>query len=109
MGERASPRRTPAVMRALFALVLLVVAAVGLSFGVENGHPVTFRYYVGEARVSLSLLLVLTATMGVLLGVSAGLGALLSVGRENRRLRRRLAAAQAATRDAKLERVGDSV
>lgn len=97
------------MIRGLFVLALVLVVAVGLSFGVENRHTVTFRYYIGEVEVSLALLMVLTAAAGVLVGMATGLGALWSARRRSRGLRRQLAALQAGARDGRPASTGDAV
>lgn len=82
-------------MKRIIVLVfVLLVATVGISFTARNAQPVRVDYYVGVADFPLSLLLVGTLILGVLLGVTASIGMVLSSRREAQRLRRRVKASE---------------
>ncbi len=57
----------------IFAVCLLLLFAVGLSFHVENPHEVAFSYWLGTSDQPLSVLLVLAVFIGAMLGVIASL------------------------------------
>ena len=76
-------------MRVLKILVILLVMAAGAIFAVLNPHPVSVDYYFGEFVLPLSVMVVAALGIGALLGMLAGLSAMLGLKRENSRLRRR--------------------
>lgn len=70
----------------LFALVIL-----GLSFAVLNAGSVEIHYYLGTLEVPLSLALVSVLSLGVVLGLLAGMGVLLAQKRRIHQLERKVA------------------
>lgn len=74
--------------RIVSLLLLLVVVLLGLSFAVLNAEPVQVQYYLGEARIPLSLAMVLSLIVGAILGVLATFGLVMRQRREIARLRR---------------------
>jgi len=80
------------VTRLLMLLAVLAVGLLGLLFHTQNSHPVVFNYYVGSIELPLSLLSVILLLAGALLGIASSWVMLLRLKRENRRLRRQLAA-----------------
>jgi len=77
-------------------LVILLIMAAGAVFAVLNPQPVGLDYYFGTLELPLSVVVVAALAVGALIGMLAGLGAMLGLRRENSRLRRRerLAAAE---------------
>lgn len=75
-------------MRILALLLLLLVIGIGLTFSVMNAAPVTLNYYFGASEIPLALLLVITLTLGALLGLVASLGMILRLKRTASSLRR---------------------
>jgi len=69
----------------LFSVLILV-----LSFSVNNSHPVTLNYYIGESELPLALLMVFTLSAGALLGVLAVMRPMLASRMEVSKLRRQL-------------------
>lgn len=74
--------------RIILAVFLLVVLVFVLSFTVNNNHIVELNYYVGTVEVPLALLLVVTLSIGAILGFIASLRPLLSSRMEVARLKR---------------------
>ena len=81
-------------MRIIFLLLLIVVAVVGLAFAAANSHPVDFNYFVDATRQPLSLLLVVAAFVGTLLGVIASFSVVLGLKNQIRVLKRSEATAR---------------
>ncbi|MDH5300492.1 MAG: LapA family protein [Gammaproteobacteria bacterium] len=67
----------------LFMILLLV-----LSFSVNNSHTVNLNYFLGSVDLPLALLLVLTLSVGAILGALVMLRPVLSLRMEVGRLRR---------------------
>ena len=76
-------------MRVLKMLVILLAMVAGSVFAVLNPQPVGVDYYFGKFELPLSVVVVAALGIGALLGMLAGLGAMLGLKRENSRLRRR--------------------
>ena len=76
-------------MRVLKILLILLVMAAGAIFAVLNPHPVRVDYYFGRLELPLAVVVVSALGGGALLGMLAGLSAVLGMKRENARLRRR--------------------
>ena len=76
-------------MRVVKLLIFLLVMAAGAIFAVLNPDPVRVDYYFGRLELSLSVVVVAALGVGALLGMVAGLGAVVGLKRENIRLRRR--------------------
>ncbi len=74
-------------MKRISLLILLfIVAILGLSFAVLNADMVALKYYFGEIRAPLSLIIVLSLACGALLGVAATMTIVLRLRRELSRL-----------------------
>ena len=76
-------------MRVLKILVILLLTAAGAIFAVLNPHPVLVDYYFGRLELPVAVVVVAALGGGALLGMLAGLRAVLGMKRENARLRRR--------------------
>lgn len=61
-------------MRIFSYFILFVVVVFGFTFACLNSSAVTLHYYLGEADLPLSLLLVLTLLLGIILGMLVTLG-----------------------------------
>lgn len=85
--------------RFLFVVFLLLVVVFGLSFAVENAQTVQFNYFIGAARLPLSLLLVFAVLGGAVLGALAGMFAVIRLRSEMRVLRRSEAMAREEIRN----------
>ena len=70
-------------------LIILAVILFGLSFALLNAEPVEVDYYLGIARLPLSLALVISAVIGAIVGVALTATMALRRRREAARLRRR--------------------
>ena len=57
-------------MRIVKIIFGLIVIAIGVTFAWMNATTVAFNYYFGEAKLSLSLLLVIALGLGIILGAS---------------------------------------
>ena len=76
--------------RFLTLFTMFIVAVAALAFAILNADSVTFRYYLGEFELPLSLLLALTLLFGTLLGALSMLGVTLRQRHENGRLSKRM-------------------
>ena len=76
-------------MRLLKLLVILLLMALGAAFTVMNAVNVPVDYYFGQRELPLPVVLLVALGVGALLGMRAGLGAILGLKRDNARLRRR--------------------
>lgn len=56
--------------RILLIVVILLVFTLGLVFHLQNNHLVMFHYLVGTVEYHFSVFMVLSFTLGALLGVS---------------------------------------
>lgn len=74
--------------RIVLVILSLAVVAVGALFAVLNAAPVNLNYYFGSVEIPLSLVLVITFAVGAVLGIVAGLGLIMRLKAQNRRLRR---------------------
>ncbi|HKK06447.1 MAG TPA: LapA family protein [Gammaproteobacteria bacterium] len=74
--------------RILLFVVLAVILVLGVAFAVLNAEPVTLKYYFGSRQAPLSLVIVLSLTIGALLGMAAGVGLWLRSKREVARVRK---------------------
>ena len=81
-------------MRVLSYLFIIVIIVLGLSFAGLNSTPVHINYYIGEAELPLSLLLVLALSAGALIGLLFGLSLFLRMKCNNLQLRRRIKSAE---------------
>lgn len=80
------------IKRIIFYIFLLLILLFGLSFAALNAQPVQINYYLGIGNVPLSLLLVYALGIGIFLGLLATIIPLLKLKRENRSLKKNLAA-----------------
>jgi len=80
--------------RIIFLVVFLLVSVVGLSFALMNAETVMLSYYFGTVSAPLSIVVAIVLAIGALLGVSACMGMVLSLKRENARLRRNMKIAE---------------
>lgn len=77
--------------RFLYAILLVIVLILGLSFAYKNSQIVSLNYYFGIHWDSpLSLMLLTALALGVVLGVLASLGMLLRMQRQLVRARREI-------------------
>jgi putative membrane protein len=74
--------------RLILFVFLLAVLVLVLSFSVNNSHSVLLNYYVGSFDVPLALLLVVTLSVGALVGLLAIIRPLLALRMEVAKLRR---------------------
>jgi lipopolysaccharide assembly protein A len=70
-------------MRIISSIIAVILIILGLSFALLNANPVVLNYYVGNIRISLSLLLVLAVGLGILIGFSISIGSILKLKRKN--------------------------
>lgn len=75
-------------MRLLKLLVILLLMVLGAAFAVMNAVNVPVDYYFGRRELPLPVMLLGALGLGALLGMLAGLGAILGLKRDNARLRR---------------------
>jgi putative membrane protein len=57
------------IMRILSIVILLIVLLVGVEFFAVNSDPVTINYFLGSVEWSLSLVVVVAFSMGVLVTI----------------------------------------
>lgn len=81
-------------MRSLTYILIFVIFLIGLTFACLNAESVSINYYIGTAKLPLSLLLAFAFLVGGLLGLFAGLKRLLRLKRERYRLQQRLKLAE---------------
>ena len=82
------------IQKLLILVVLIAIFVLGLSFAVSNAHPVQFNYFVGSTELVLSLLLVVTLSIGAILGVLASFAPVVRLRTQIWSLRKREAVAQ---------------
>lgn len=80
--------------RTIRLILLLIVLAFGLFFGLLNAERVHINYYFGSRDLPLSFLLVLMLVFGALFGVLASLGQAFRLKREIYRLRKEVRTAE---------------
>jgi len=76
--------------RLLFYVCLFALGLLALSFALMNVNEVKLSYYLGSIEAPLSLIVVLSLAIGASLGVSALLGLVLRLKRENFTLKNKL-------------------
>lgn len=81
-------------MRIISYFFLLIIVIFGMTFATLNSESVTINYYISQATLPLSLLLVLVFALGCLLGMVAGIWLLIKAKLLNYRLRQRLSLAE---------------
>ena len=78
-------------MSRLVSLILTAIfVLLGLAFAVVNAKPVELNYFLATREVPLALVLVLTLTVGALMGIVFSLGMVIRLKRETLRLRRQI-------------------
>ncbi len=77
-------------MRLIGLIIIALVLFIGVTFACLNAEIVTINYYIGSAKLPLSLLLVIVLTLGALCGLMVGLKLFVVSKRETYRLRHRL-------------------
>ena len=70
--------------------VLVIVILLGLTFAVMNAEQVRLDFYLGEASMPLSLILVMTLALGAVLGALSLMGHIMGLKREIHRLRKQI-------------------
>ena len=78
-------------MSRLVSLILTAIfVLLGLAFAVVNAKPVELNYFLATREVPLAMVLVLTLTLGALMGIVFSLGMVIRLKRETLRLRRQI-------------------
>jgi uncharacterized integral membrane protein len=78
------------LMRIATSLLIIVAVVSSIVFVVLNSHLIDIKYYPGETQAPLSLVLAITAILGVVVGISPCVNIIIKIKRENRRLRKRI-------------------
>lgn len=65
--------------RLIFTLILMVIVVI---FSLANSAAVPFSYILGKKEISLALIIILSALVGAIAGVVAGLSKQFRIGRE---------------------------
>lgn len=76
------------MIRLLIGLLFLMIFLTGVIFTVYNPHPVTLNYIFGSQPIRLAILLLISLTIGALLGVLFSLNWAMKLAYQNRRLRK---------------------
>ena len=74
--------------RIVYFILFLILAVLGIVFGVRNSQIVQFDYYLGTIETYLSFALVLALALGAGLGVFASMAMLIRAKREIARLKK---------------------
>ncbi len=82
-------------MRIVTYVLALIIVLLGITFAGLNAEPVTLNYYIGNVKLPLSLLLVLTLIIGCVLSLIISLIFYIKLKNDNRRLRQRLKVVEA--------------
>ena len=77
-------------MRILTYLFLILLVLFALTFAGLNAEPVSINYYLGKAQLPLSLLAILSFSLGGLLGLLLALTIYIKLKYANRRFQHRL-------------------
>lgn len=72
----------------LFLCVLIPVLLAGILFYAKNSQTVSLDFYAAAVEVNIALALVVALSLGALLGLGAGVFAMIRLKREIRRLKR---------------------
>jgi putative membrane protein len=72
----------------LYAIVIALIALIGVIFAILNAETVQINYYFGYKEAPLSLAIVLSMLLGAILGMFASLGLILKSKREVSKLKR---------------------
>ncbi len=81
-------------MRIFTFIVTIILLFMGISFAILNDNMVSMHYYVGVARLPLSLLLTLAFIVGVCVGLLVSIGLFFKAKASQRHLRKQLTMAQ---------------
>jgi putative membrane protein len=81
-------------MRIISYLFLLLIVLFGITFAALNAESVTINYYIDQATLPLSLLLVIVFALGCLIGVLTSLWLLIKMKLTQFRLKSRLKSAE---------------
>jgi len=77
-------------MRIVTYILLIIVILLGVTFAGLNADPVMLNYYIGSAKLPLSLLLAMSLLSGCIIGLFVSLVLYVKLKSSNRRLRSRL-------------------
>lgn len=66
----------------LYAIVIALIALLGVIFAILNSEAVQINYYFGSKEAPLSLTIILSMLLGAILGLFASLGLILKSKRE---------------------------
>lgn len=77
-------------MRIISLLLVVLVLAFGLFFGLLNANDVEVDYYLGKATMPLAVIMVVMLVVGAVLGTLASVGVILRQRRRIGRLQREL-------------------
>lgn len=69
-------------------IVWIILFVVTTAFTIPNMHLVTLNYYIANVEISVAVLLLLTLSIGMLLGISLNLLRIWSLQRDNQRLKK---------------------
>lgn len=81
-------------MRIISFFFLIVIVLFGMTFATLNSESVTINYYLGQATLPISLLLVLVFAFGCLIGMVVGFWLVIKAKIHNYRMRQRLSLAE---------------
>ncbi len=77
-------------MKIFGLIVVLILLVIGVTFALLNAAPVSFHYYFGAKELPLSILLVLSFTLGLLLAFVIMSVSILRLKAQKRGLNKRL-------------------
>lgn len=75
-------------MKLLTIVILTLVILVAIFFAVLNTESVNLDYYFGKSELPLSLLIVISLSIGALLGILTCLSIIIRIKRENTRMKK---------------------
>ncbi len=75
------------MLRVLVWLLFLTIFSLGMIFTVYNPHPVTLNYILGSQDIRLAILLLVSLSIGAVLGVLFSLNWAMKLRYQNHRLR----------------------
>jgi len=76
------------VLHLIAWIVWIILFIATAAFTIPNLHLVTLNYYVASVELSVAVLLLLTLSIGMLLGISFNLLRIWSLQRDNQRLKK---------------------
>ena len=77
-------------MRYLRPVLLIIIILTGLSFACLNAEPVFINYYIGQAGMPLSFLLVISFGCGAILGLLVSIFKIVKLTKVNAQLNYRI-------------------